>query len=65
MDHAEKKYLSSHLASDWINLRGNHATHGSYVTCCKTSLPWVGKTRDKYSRFCCKSRTALYFLQQI
>ena len=65
MDHAEKKCLSSHLASDWINLRGNHATDGSYVTCCKTSLPWVGKTRNKYSRFCCKSRTALYFLQQI
>ena len=65
MDHAEKKCLSSHLASDWINLRVNHATRGSYVTCCKTSLPWVGKTRDKYSRFCCKSRTALYSLQQI
>ena len=25
------------LTSDWIKLRG------SYVTCCKTSLPWAGK----------------------
>ena len=28
--------------------------HGSYVTCCKTSLSWAGKTRN-----------TLYFLQQI
>ena len=49
MDYAGKKCALSHLASDWINLHENHATHGSYVTCYKTSLPWVGKTRDKYN----------------
>ena len=54
MEYAEKKCLLSDLASDWINLLGNHAIHGIYVTCCKTSLPWVGKTRNKYGLFCCK-----------
>ena len=52
------------LTFDWIKFRGRHAIHGSYVTCCKTSLPWAGKKRNMY-RFCCKSRTTLYFLQQI
>ena len=28
------------LTSDWIKLCG------SYVACCKTSLPWAGKTRN-------------------
>ena len=23
------------LSSDWIKLRGSHAMHGIYVTCCK------------------------------
>ena len=52
------------LTFDWIKFRGRHAIHGSYVTCCKTSLPWAGKTRNMF-RLCCKSRTTLYFLQQI
>ena len=34
------------LTSDWIKLRGSHAIHGSYVTCSKTSLPWVDKTSN-------------------
>ena len=34
------------LTSDWITLRGSHAIHGSYVTSCKTSLPWAGKTHN-------------------
>ena len=37
----------------WIKLRGRQAIHGSLVTCCKTRLPWAGKTRNLY-RFCCK-----------
>ena len=41
------------LTSDWIKLRGSHDIHRSYVTCCKTSLPWASKTRDMY-RVCCK-----------
>ena len=36
------------LTFDWITLGGSHAVHGSYVTCCKTSLPWAGKTRNMY-----------------
>ena len=36
------------LSSDCIKLRGNHARSGSYVTRCKTSSPWVGKTRNTY-----------------
>lgn len=41
------------LTSDWIRFGGSHAIHGIYVTFCKTSLPRVGKTRNKY-RFCRK-----------
>ena len=33
------------LDSDWEKLRGSRAIGGSYVTCCKTSLLWAGKTR--------------------
>ena len=36
------------LTFDWITLGGSHAVHGRYVTCCKTSLPWAGKTRNMY-----------------
>ena len=43
------------LTSDWIKLRGSHAIHGSYVTCCKTCLSWAGKTRNRY-RCLCKKR---------
>ena len=32
------------LTSDWINLHGSHAIHRIYVTFCKTSFPWVGKS---------------------
>ena len=49
--------------SDWIKLRGNHAIHGSYVTWCKTSLPWV--KRSTWKDYVAKSRTTLYFLQQL
>ena len=52
------------LTSDWIKLCGSHAIHRSYVTSCKTSLPWADKTRSMY-RFCCKKWTTLYFLQQL
>ena len=41
------------LTSDWVKLRGSHVLHRSYVSCCKTSLPWVSKTRNMY-RICCK-----------
>ena len=34
-------------------LRGTHAIHGGYVTCCKTSLPWAGITYDM-NTFCFK-----------
>ena len=33
------------LDSDWKKLRGSRAIGGSYVTGCKTSLLWAGKTR--------------------
>ena len=58
--------LLSHVASDWINLRGNDTIHESYVTRCKTSLPWVGKKHTTSTTdFVAKSRTAVYFMQQI
>ena len=41
------------LTSDWINLRGSHVIHRIYIIFYKTSLPWVGKTRNMY-RFCSK-----------
>ena len=41
------------LASGWTKLRASHAIHGSYVTCCKTSFSWDGKTRNIH-RLCCK-----------
>ena len=52
------------LTSDLIEVRGSHARNGSYVTCCKTNLLWVSKTRNMY-RFSAKSRTALLFQQQL
>lgn len=36
------------LTSDWIKIRGSHAIHRSYFSCCKTSLPWASKTRNMY-----------------
>ena len=41
------------LTSDWMKLHGSHAPRGSlYVnSCCKASLPLVGKTVNMY-RFC-------------
>ena len=47
------------LTSDWIKLRGNYAIHSSYITCCKTSLPWVDKTRNMYRVFCKKKNLSL------
>ena len=52
------------LTSDWIKLRGNHAIHGSYVTCRKQVCLGPVK-RAKCTDFVAKSRTTLYFLQQI
>ena len=49
------------LDSDWKKLRGSRAIRGSYVTCCKTSLPWAGKTRASCTDFLTKSRTTFYF----
>ena len=49
------------LTSDCIKLGGNHAISGSYVTRCKRSSPWVGKTRNTY-RLYCKKRTTQYSL---
>ena len=49
------------LDSDWKKLRGSPAIRGSYVTCCKTSLPWAGKTRASCTDFHAKSRTTFYF----
>ena len=45
----------------WTRLRDSHAIHASFVTCCKTSLPWAGKTRNMY-RFCCKITEQNYSL---
>ena len=42
------------LTSDCIKLGGNHAISGSYVTRCKRSPPWVGKTRNTYRLYCKK-----------
>ena len=63
---ATNQVVTSYMSLDRVNLRVSHsATHGSYVTCCRTRLPWTGTTRNMY-RFCRKkSRTTLYFLQQI
>ena len=38
------------------NLRDSHTIPGSYVTCCKTSLPlpWLGRKTRSMCRFCCK-----------
>ena len=49
------------LDSDWKKLRGSRAIRGSYVTCCKTSSPWAGKTRASCTDFLAKSRTTFYF----
>ena len=54
--------VASILTTDWITLRGSHATHGYYVICCKTSLPWAGKT---CTDFVARNRTTLCFLQQL
>ena len=34
------------LTSGRIQLGGTHLIHGGYVTCCKASLRWAGKTRN-------------------
>lgn len=52
---------------DWLKLRGCHAVNDAvnriYVTCCKTSLPWVGRTRNKFcTNFVAKSRTSFQSL---
>ena len=42
------------LTSDCITLRGNQTISGSYVTRCKRSSSWVGKTRNTYRLYCKK-----------
>ena len=37
------------LTLDWIKFPGSDAIHEGYVTTCKTSLPWVGKTCNTHS----------------
>ena len=54
--HAIYQFVASYLNDDWIKLSRSHSTRGTRgcdVTCCKTSLPWNGRTRSMY-RFCCK-----------
>ena len=54
------------LTSDWIKLRGSHFTHGIYVTCRKTNLPWAGKVR--LSTFCnnfLQSATTWFVARQV
>ena len=36
------------LTSNWVKLSGSRAIQVNYVTYCKTSLRWAGKTRDIY-----------------
>ena len=45
-------YHPRSILFDWIKLPGSDAVHGGYVTCCKTSLPWAGKTCNKYTSCC-------------
>ena len=40
-------------------MRRNYAIHSSYITCCKTSLPWVDKTYNMYRFFCKKKNLSL------
>ena len=45
LQHIRLSQVAGVLTSYWIKLRGSHTTH---VTCCKTSLPWVGKMHNMY-----------------
>ena len=36
------------LTSNWVKLSGSRAIQVNYVTYCKTSLRWAGKTRNIY-----------------
>ena len=36
------------LTSNWVKLSGSRAIQVNYVTYCKTSLRWAGKTRNMY-----------------
>ena len=53
------------LTSDWMKLLGSHAIHGSYVTCCETSLSWTGKTRNMYRFFCKKKKLLSTFCNNL
>ena len=50
--------------SDWLKLRGSHKYTQQRPTCCKTGLPWAGKSCSLY-RFSSRWGTTLYFLQQV
>ena len=52
------------LTFDWSKLCRSHTIHRIYITCCKTSLPWRGKTCNMY-RFCFKKKTFFCSLQQL
>ena len=46
---AANQVVTSCMTFDRVNLRVSHAAiHVSYVTCCRTSLQWAGKTRNTY-----------------
>ena len=46
--------------SDWLKLRASQ----EWPTCCKTGLPWAGKSCN-LGRFPSRWTTTLYFLQQV
>ena len=48
------------LTSDWLKLRGSHTIHGIYVTRCKTSLLWAGKTGN----ISCTDFAATWFVER-
>ena len=50
--------------SDWLKLRASHKYTQEWPTCCKTGLPWAGKSCN-LCRFPSRWRTTLYFLQQV
>ena len=48
-----------------MKLLGSHAIHGSYVTCCETSLSWTGKTHNMYRFFCKKEKLLSTFCNNL
>lgn len=50
--------------SDWLKLRRSHKYTQEWPSCCKSGLPWAGKSCNMY-RFRAKWRTTLYFPQHV